>query len=362
MMTHLPTTDSRYDAIIVFIDRFSKQIHIVPCTSRIDTEGYAQAFLDNVFRLHGCPEEIVSDRDTRFTATWWTSFTQQLGIELKMTSGRRPQADGLSERFNRSMQQVLRAYCSRRQHTWDKFLSLVEFSLNNSIQSSTGKSAFWLMHGEHPPHPAGLLSGSLNWRVRNETAKQFVERMQLEFREAREHMDKARALMKKFADKNRKERELSVGDLVLLSTRDLGYAFLGPCSKLRPRWCGPFRVISKHSVLVYELELPRDWRIHPCFNIDRLKLYKSSDGEFEERTLVPIPPHEVEGEFEYEVEDIIGHRWVGSGQHRHLQYLVLWAGYPLSEASYQTAADLANSAELLSQYRKRKGLSGERAR
>ena len=107
---------------------------------------------------------------------------------------------------------------------------------------------------------------------------------------------------------------------------------------------------------MYELALPENWGIHPVFNIDRLKLYKSGDGKFQDRELVPVPPELIEDEFEYEVADIIGHRWSGKRPHRKLEYLVLWAGYDLRDSTYQTEEDLKNSPEILLSYRTRKNL------
>jgi hypothetical protein len=356
MMTSLPPTENGLDSIIIFVDRFSKFVYIYPCSERTGSEGYAFAFLNTVFKNHGVPEEIVSDRDGRFIAHWWTSFTQLLGIDLKMTSGHRPQADGLSERYNRSIQQVLRCFCSRRQSTWHKYIPLVQFALNNSIAASTGKTPFFVNYGEHPSHPVGLLTGTIKHRVRNACANEFVEAMQRTLRETREQLARSRQIMKAQADKNRKPRTLDKGDLVLLSTQDLAYAFLGPSKKLKPRWTGPFKILEKLSELVFRVDLPEGWRIHPVFNIDRLKLFRTSSGEFADRSLVPLLPHEIDSEFEYEVEDIIGHQWVGREPNRRIEYLVLWAGYPLSDASYQTEGDLKNATEIVREYRRRKHL------
>jgi len=68
-ITDLPRTPSHYDAILVFVDRFSKMVHFVPTTKTVTAEQTAELFLANVFRLHGMPADLVSDRDPRFTST-----------------------------------------------------------------------------------------------------------------------------------------------------------------------------------------------------------------------------------------------------------------------------------------------------
>ena len=149
---------------------------------------------------------------------------------------------------------------------------MAEFCLNKSVNEATSKSAFFLMYGEHPQHPAGLLSGTLEPGLSNESANQFVQRMSGELREAKEHMVQHRDRMKRMVDQRRKLREFQVGDKVLLSTQDLVYAQLGPSAKLKQRWTGPFDILRKIGELAYEVDIPLGWKVHRVFNVDRLKL------------------------------------------------------------------------------------------
>ena len=73
LVTDLPPS-AGYTAIAVFVDRLTKMVHFAPCTKEISADQYAQLFVDNVFRLHGTPEVIISDRDPRFTSRFWTQF------------------------------------------------------------------------------------------------------------------------------------------------------------------------------------------------------------------------------------------------------------------------------------------------
>ena len=81
LVTDLPPS-AGYTAIAVFVDRLTKMVHFVPCTKEVSADQYAQLFVDNVFRLHGTPEVIISDRDPRFTSRFWTQFFQILGTDL----------------------------------------------------------------------------------------------------------------------------------------------------------------------------------------------------------------------------------------------------------------------------------------
>ncbi|KAG3136114.1 hypothetical protein PI124_g22501 [Phytophthora idaei] len=100
----------------------------------IDGEGTALLFLDQVFRQHGLPEEIVSDRGPRFTARFWKSLFQVLGTRLDMSTADHPQTDGQTERVNR-------AEAPRR---WSEVLPLVEFALNNAVDASIGFTPFYV--------------------------------------------------------------------------------------------------------------------------------------------------------------------------------------------------------------------------
>ena len=85
-ITHLPKTKTGYTALYVVIDRLTKLVHIAPTTNTATAADTAQLFLDMVFKHHGLPRNIVSDRDSKFTSSFWTSFCEQVGIKLKMSS------------------------------------------------------------------------------------------------------------------------------------------------------------------------------------------------------------------------------------------------------------------------------------
>ena len=85
LITQLPKTKSGNSTIIVFVDRPSKMVHFAPMSSD-GTSECMKAFLTHVVSKHGMPEEIVSDRDARFTSAYWSEFTKMSGIKLCMTT------------------------------------------------------------------------------------------------------------------------------------------------------------------------------------------------------------------------------------------------------------------------------------
>jgi len=142
-----------------------------------------------------------------------------------------------------------------------------------------------------------------------EAAGKFVEKMRKIQEEAKAALEKALEEMKKFADKKRgKREEYRVGDLVLLSTKDLKWQMKGRRSeKLTERFVGPYKIKGIISSNAIELELPKTIKIYPVVNVSRVRLYKP---QVEGQKKTPPKPVIIEGEEEFEVEKILNKRVV----------------------------------------------------
>ena len=81
----------------------------------------------------GVPSKIVSDRDVKFTSSFWQELFRLLGTRVALSTAYHPQTDGLTERFHRSVEQVLRCYCSGMLDQWCTLLSQCEFALNSTF-------------------------------------------------------------------------------------------------------------------------------------------------------------------------------------------------------------------------------------
>jgi transposase InsO family protein len=157
-ITQLPVTKAGFDAIVIFVDMFSKMVHFVPTRTTATAPDTARIFFDNVFKLHGLPKSIVSDRDAKFTSRFWKSLFNTLGTKLAMSTAFHPQTDGQTERANRTLEDMLRAFTSYRQNDWDLQLSAVEFACNNAPNASTGMSPFQVNLGKNPYNPYAALT------------------------------------------------------------------------------------------------------------------------------------------------------------------------------------------------------------
>ena len=152
----LPPDRNGRTGILVFVDRFSKMVHLIPVHSTIDAVETARLFVAHIFRLHGMPTEVVSDRDPRFTSKFWRAVFLLVGTKLSMSTAAHPQTDGQTERANRTLEDVLRSYATSFKD-WSEFLALVEFAMNHSVHSTTGVTPFFLNTGRHPLVPATIL-------------------------------------------------------------------------------------------------------------------------------------------------------------------------------------------------------------
>ena len=96
-ITQLPPTKAGWDAIVVFVDTFSKMVHLVPTKTTASAPETAHLFFNNIIKLHGLPKSIVSDRDAKFTSKFWKTLFQTMGIKLAMSTAFHPQTDGQTE-------------------------------------------------------------------------------------------------------------------------------------------------------------------------------------------------------------------------------------------------------------------------
>uniref|UniRef100_H3H2L9 Integrase catalytic domain-containing protein n=1 Tax=Phytophthora ramorum TaxID=164328 RepID=H3H2L9_PHYRM len=148
----LPRDTQGRTGVLVIVDRFSKMLHLAPVAASITAKQTAAIFVDAVYRHHGLPSSIVSDRDPRFTSAFWRQLFQLLGTRLSMSTASHPETDGQTERANRVVEDVLRSFATSFQ-SWSTFLPMVEFALNNAVHASTGLTPFFVNFGRHPRVP-----------------------------------------------------------------------------------------------------------------------------------------------------------------------------------------------------------------
>lgn len=201
---------------------------------------------------------------------------------------------------------------------WDELLPVCQLAINNSYHSTVENTPFYLEHGCHPYIPgmttfkrAGVPSALVS-AVR----RQWPVKLKDALLRARKAMKVATERNKRHFDSRRKPKEFSVGDRVLLSTKNLNLKGV-VCDKLGPRFIGPYTIEEKVGNVSYRLALPDCMLVHPVFHVELLREYKGPD-------FVPPPAVECEdGTVRWTVETILAKR----GQGSRCKMLVRWEGY-----------------------------------
>ena len=295
LVTDLPTSTSGYDTLLVFVDRFTKMIRIAPCNKTVTAEGIARLFIDTVFKLHGMPASLVSDRDPRFTGRFWRALTSMLGIELKFSTAYHPQTDGQTERANRSIEEMLRHFVATQQDQWEEYLPLVEFAHNNSTSQTTTFTPFELNYNRPPSTP---FDRTIPLDREVPAAATLAEQHQLRLESATAAMRGAQQRQKTAADRRRRHLEFQVGEYVWLSTANFKFTHL-QSRKFTPRYFGPFMILKRISSVTYQLRLPDNYKVHDVFHVSLLKPCTSdgvadvlSSGDSPDARLLPADPDE----------------------------------------------------------------------
>lgn len=262
----LPTSDG-WDSIMVVVDHFSKTAHFIPAWETWDAAKVATAFVSSVFRLHGLPDRIVSDRGSSFMSRFWKEVQRLLCISPAPSTAFHPATDGQVERVNAILEDFLRQFVNIRQDDWVLWLPIAELSYNNTPSSSTSTSPFFACHGFHP-------------RFNSLTVSSTVPRADLWIRQLQAIQDRlvdmlaqAKRSQAKFYNAGRRVADVfSQGDLVWLSRRNLKTS--RPFSKLDVRRVGPFPVDHMVGTNTVKLLLPAEYRrLHPVFDISLIKRY-----------------------------------------------------------------------------------------
>ena len=326
-----------FDYIWVVLCRLTSLVHLIPLTTTTTAAQLAPLFMNNVVRLHGLPDTIVSDRDPKFTSLFWTETHRLLGVKLAKSTAFHPQTNGASERMIRKVSQVLRTLVRPDQLDWPKHLPTVEFALNSSVCASTGFAPFELTYG-YIPRTIQSVGDTTFAGVQDfaDDARDMVVR-------AHDALIASRVEQTHQANQRRRgdDPRLDVGNKAYLSTENLNLP-KARARKLMPKYIGPYEIIScKKENSHYTLALPDELlkrRIHPTFHAKLLRpAILNDDARFPNREATFFYDFGDDPEREWLVDSLVDHKFTGNS----IQFDVLWETGEITREPLKNCKDLA---------------------
>ena len=321
------------NVILVVIDKFSKYSHFIPLHHPFTAFKVAQEFMNHVYKLHGMPGMIISDRDRIFTSKLWQELFRLADTTLHMSSAYHPQTDGQSERLNQCLEGFLRCMAHPCPKKWASWLPLAEYWYNTSFHSALGRTPFEVLYG-YPPRALGITvtdcaSADLDsWLKERATMTEVICQQLL----------RAQQRMKSQADKHRSERSFQVGDLVYLKLQPYIQQSVQARGnqKLAFRFFGPYKILQRVGEVAYKLDLPSSSQVHPVVHVSQLKKHvppltpvSTSLASLASVTDIALEPLQ-----------IIERAYVPHGGATATRVRIRWTGLPPDMTSWEDANDL----------------------
>jgi len=256
-----------FTAILVMVDRLSKQAIFIPTHDTITSPELAKLFLPHVFSKHDVPACVTSDCSTVFVSHFFQSLSKALDMRLHFTSGYHPEGDGQTECSNQTLEQYLQIYCNYQQDNWADLLPLAEFAYNNTPSTTIRVLPFFANKGYHPnisvyPERNMTSARAHEYAVDLESLHQYLQ----------EEMANAQLHYQGPADaKCTPAPDFKVGDQVYVKAKY--FRSTRPSKKLSEKTLGPYAIIAQVGSLSFTLHLPDSMRaVHPILHVSQLEL------------------------------------------------------------------------------------------
>nr|ADB85290.1 putative retrotransposon protein [Phyllostachys edulis] len=207
----LPKSEDK-EVILVVVDRFTKYSHFIALSHPFTVQHVVKVFVDNVFKHHGLPSVIITNRDMVFTSHLWQDLFKTLGVKLRLSTSYHPETDGQTKRVNQCLEGYLRCMVFANPKKWCSWLSTAEWWYDTSFHTSLKMTPFQALYGFPPPQIIEVVLPDFP----SEEVKGILQRRQLAMQVIKDNLLRAQDGIKYYADKKRCEREFSVGDMVYL--------------------------------------------------------------------------------------------------------------------------------------------------
>ncbi|KAK9071834.1 hypothetical protein SSX86_008263 [Deinandra increscens subsp. villosa] len=329
-ITSLPPSKGK-TAIWVIVDRLSKFAHFIPLPTHYTATSLASIFFREVYRLHGLPKTIVSDRDPIFISNFWRELFKQMGTRLLHSSAYHPQTDGQTEVVNRGLEAYLRAFVFDEPASWSRYIYLAEFSYNTSFHTSIAMTPFQAVYGREATSIHEYLKGNSKTASIDESLAEHARLLSL----LKSAIERARSRMVRQANKKRMDKEFNLNDYVYLRLQDYRQKSVENRRhrKLSRRFFGPYKIIERVGDTAYRLQLPDNSRIHPVFHVSLLKKFEGKIPT----AMGNMDDFGFEGQLHLLPDSILDTR---KDDEDNIMVLVKWENQGLEEATWENWEEL----------------------
>ena len=206
-----PLTQRKHDLVWVIVDS-TKSAHFLPVRLDYFMDRLAELYVKEIVQLHGIPLSIVSDSDPRFTSRFWKELQSAMGTWLNFSTTFHAQTDGQSKRVIQVLEDMLRGCVLDFPGSWDMYISLKEFTYNNSYQLSFCMAPYEALYGRKCRTPIFWTELNEHKVIGSDLVKETEEKVRI----IQQRLKAASDRPKSYANLKRKDIEYEVGDEVFL--------------------------------------------------------------------------------------------------------------------------------------------------
>ncbi|GBL61171.1 Transposon Ty3-I Gag-Pol polyprotein, partial [Araneus ventricosus] len=250
LLGRFPLTRNGNRWIIVCTDYLTR-FTVIKALPTAEATEIAKFLVEEIILKHGAPREMISDRGRSFLSNLVKDINQLCQTSHLLTTAYHPQTNGLTERFNKTLADMLSMYVDVEQRNWDTILPFVTFAYNSAKQDTTGFSPFFLVHGRDIATPLDVILPHDTENHADNYVQQLITRAEEARQLAKLHILDAQAVDKRRYDERHRPVNYNVGDLVWVFTpvRKVGLS-----EKLLRRYFGPYRITRRLSDVTYEVQ------------------------------------------------------------------------------------------------------------
>jgi hypothetical protein len=333
----LPKSSNRnttFDSITIVIDLLTAIVHLIPSRTDYTTPQLAELIFAEIYKHHGLPKNMISDRDVSFTSGFWQHLHSLLGVKLCMSSAYHPETDGTTEHTNRTITQMIRQYIDVDQKNWVQKLPGIRMAINLARNDSTGYSPFFLNTGRIPQNVV--------WNSPTDSefpgVARFVQCVKHALITAHDSLIPTRVKQTRDTNRHRRPVPFKEGDLMYISTKNLSLK-KELARKLSPKFIGPYKIIKDFGNNSYLINLPPEMKqrgVHPVYYTQYLQIHHPNDDRLFPGRLDSQIGISANLESEWKINRILSHK----GHGKYTMFEIKWSAGDITWLTYLEAEKL----------------------